>query len=94
MILKQGTQVEVANNNGRFYFQSFTTGYMDLNFDAKCQLEAILLSEEGDLMVVGFRDIRVAVNDRDNIIREFIEHAMENSVAPTDLVNLALRSIE
>lgn len=80
MILKAGVPIIVKGKEA--YFQKWGS-------------DGILISyEDGTLAVINVYDVIVRENPKDNIIREFIEYAVENQVAPTDLVNLALKAIE
>jgi len=92
MRLTQGTAVTVREV-GKAYFQQFVNDFMSIDSLSKAELLALVLLPDGKLKAVHFQDITVAEDPRENIIREFIEHAAENKVAPTELVNEALRVV-
>jgi hypothetical protein len=92
MRLTQGTKVTIRDL-GEAYFQQFVTDQLTLDAISKTQLQALVLLPAGTLKAVDFQDIKVAPDNRDNLLREFIEYAAENKVAPTDLVNQALKVV-
>jgi hypothetical protein len=84
MILRPGTKIAVDGQLG--YFQQFiasSNGTM-----------AVILLESGKFDAYTLNSISVETDNADNIIREFVEYAVENKVAPTDLVNLALKELQ
>jgi len=95
MRLTQGTKVTIRTGNGEIsgYFQQFVNDYMSVDGVSKSQLQALVLLPEGNLKAVDFQDIRLEADQRDNLLREFIEYAAEGKVAPTELVNASLKVV-
>jgi hypothetical protein len=80
MRLTQGTKV-TSSRFGDATFQGFTNG------------RAAIALANGRLELVAVDDLKMNEDSRDNLLREFIEYAAENKVAPTDLVNEALKVV-
>jgi len=79
MRLTQGTRVTVKGVSA--YFQLIDRGSLLLCF------------EDGSLGWYSAHEVKMEADPRENIIREFIEYAAENKVAPTELVNEALKAV-
>jgi len=95
MRLSYGAKVEVSRigtlENG--YFQGFSIGSTLLDGISITETKAIVLYENGTLNTVPLEFLKVAKDEKDNILREFVAYAAENKVAPTELVNIALKEL-
>jgi hypothetical protein len=82
MKLKQGDPLVVDNK--MYYFQTILQDG-----------SVVMLSEDGKLHSANMYTVQVVKRDqKENILREFVGYAAENQVAPTDLVNLALKELQ
>jgi len=83
MKLTQGTKV-LTKQDGKGYFQ---------NFAGPDSPSAFILLENGRVAVVHFNQFTVLTTEASfqDILREFVEAAVENRVASTELVNKALK---
>lgn len=80
MILKPGTRVKAGGKIG--YFQTVDRGTLLISY------------EDGSMGWYTAHEVLMEEDPKENILREFIGYAAENQVAPTDLVNLALKALE
>jgi len=89
MILKQGTRVRVLDKEEDVEFDGYFQGFNVVPVEEGSMTVAVVSDEGGNLFSVSLSKVKMLKDQKDNVIREFIEHALHGSVAPTSLINKA-----